>query len=114
MVKLIKDLVEEITKSTSIKDKVNDARIHAKESFGAVDYGKTERLVSQKAKAAGVKLTASEFARVVKIMQPNRQNDANRTLARGTSIAKIQAKKASEARVTAAVSGATKKKKKKK
>jgi hypothetical protein len=111
MVKLIKDLVEEITKSTSIKDKVNDARIHAKGSFGGVDYGKTERLVSQKAKAAGVKLTASEFARVVKIMQPNRQNDANRTLARGKAIEKIQTKKASKARVIAAVAGTKKKKK---
>jgi hypothetical protein len=111
MSKFIKDLVEELTKSTSIKDKVNDARIHAKESFGAVDYGKTERLVSQKAKAAGVKLTDSEFARVVKLMQLNRQNDANRTLARGKAIEKIQTKKASKARVIAAVAGTKKKKK---
>jgi hypothetical protein len=96
----------------SIKDKVNDARNHAKGGFGGVSYGKTEKLVKQNAKeSTGQKLKSSEVRKAAKIMQPRRQNDADRTLARGNFIEKRETKKASEARVIAAVGGATKKKK---
>jgi hypothetical protein len=95
----------------SMKDKVNDVRIYAKGSLGGVSSSKTKKLVKQNAKeSTGQKLSPSEVRKSVKIMQPRRQNDADRTLARGKFIEKRETKKASEARVIAAVGGATKKK----
>jgi hypothetical protein len=96
----------------SIKDKVKKAQKNAKGSLGGVSSSKTKKLVKQNAKEfTGQKLSPSEARKAVRIMQPRRQNDADRTLARGKFIEKRETKKASEKRVIAAVGGATKKKK---
>jgi predicted FMN-binding regulatory protein PaiB len=96
----------------SIKDKVTKAQKNAKGTLGGVDFRKTKKLVKQNAKeSTGQKLSVSELRRSAKIVQTRRQNDADRTLARGKFIEKRETKKASEARIIAAVGGVTKKKK---
>jgi hypothetical protein len=96
----------------SIKDKVKKVQKHAKGGLGGVSSRKTKKLVKQNAKEfTGQKLSLSEARKAVRIMQPRRQNDADRTLARGKFIEKRETKKAADARVIAAVGGVTKKKK---
>jgi len=97
----------------STEDKARHARNHATKGFGSVSYGKTKRLVQAESKAAtGQKLKPSEVRAAAKIVQVRRQNDANRTASRATFIEKRVKKQTSKARVTAAVGGTTKKKKK--
>ena len=93
----------------SIADKARRARNLAKESFGGVSVGKTTKIVKENAKASGMKLTPSEESRAAKIVQTRRQNDRDRTAARGTFIEKRTAKKAAADRLNAAVGGAAKK-----
>jgi hypothetical protein len=92
----------------SPKDKAARARNLATETFGSVSLSKTRKLVNQNAKAAGKKLSPSEETRAAKIMQPRRQNDRNRTAARGTFITgpnSPASKRAVRAKITAAVAG---------
>jgi hypothetical protein len=96
---------KEITMA-SIADKARKAKNLATETFGSVSLSKTKKLANQNAKAAGKKLTPSEENRAAKIMQTRRQNDRDRTAARGASIEKMQAKKATAKRMVAAVAGA--------
>jgi hypothetical protein len=90
----------------SIADKARKAKNLATETFGSVSLSKTKKLANQNAKAAGKKLTPSEENRAAKIMQTRRQNDRDRTAARGANIEKMQAKKATAKRMVAAVAGA--------
>jgi len=90
------------------QDKARKARNLANETFGGVSPSKTRKLVNQNAKAAGKKLSVAEETRAAKIMQPRRQNDRNRTAARGTFITgpnSPASKRAVRARITAAVAG---------
>lgn len=87
----------------SIADKARKAKNLATESFGGVSVGKTKKIVKENAKAAGKKLTPSEASRATKIVQARRQNDRDRTAARGAGIEKMQAKKATAKRMIAAV-----------
>jgi hypothetical protein len=89
----------------SIADKARKAKNLATETFGSVSLSKTKKIVKENAKAAGKKLTPSEENRAAKIVQTRRQNDRDRTAARGAGIEKMQAKKATANRMIAAVSG---------
>jgi hypothetical protein len=94
------------------QEKARKARNAANEQFGGVSTYKTRELVNQNAKAAGKKLTAKEETRAAKIMQSRRQNDRDRTATRAAFITgpnSPSSKRASAARVTAAVAGPKKK-----
>jgi hypothetical protein len=94
------------------QDKARKARNLANEAFGGVSGFKTRKLVTQNAKAAGKKLTPAEETRAAKIMQPRRQNDRDRTAARGTFITgpnSPASKRAVAAKISAAVGGLTRK-----
>lgn len=96
----------------SMKDKAAKARNLATETFGGVSGYKTRKLVNQNAKAAGKKLSPSEETRAAKIMQPRRQNDRDRTAARATFITgpnSPASKRATAAKISAGVSGPTRK-----
>jgi hypothetical protein len=100
----------------SLQDKARKARNLAKESFGGVSVSKTKKIVKENAKAAGKKLTPAEESRAAKVVQSRRQNDRDRTATRAAFIAgpkSPRAKRATAANVTAAVTGAAAKKKKK-
>ena len=87
----------------SIADKARKAKNLATESFGGVSVSKTKKIVKENAKAAGKKLTPSETSRATKIVQARRQNDRDRTAARGAGIEKMQAKKTTAKRMNAAL-----------
>jgi hypothetical protein len=90
----------------STEDKARKARKLANETFGGVSYSATRKLANQNAKAAtGKDLKPSEERRAADIMQPRRQNDRDRTAARGSFIERRTAKKAAEKRMNAAVGG---------
>jgi hypothetical protein len=94
------------------QEKARKARNLATEQFGGVDTYKTRELVNKNAKAAGKKLTGKEETRAAKIMQTRRQNDRDRTAARGAFVTgpnSPASKRASAARVTAAVAGPARK-----
>ena len=97
----------------ALQDKARKARSLAKESFGGVSYSKTKNLVNQNAKAAGKTLTYAEEKRAAKIVQTRRQNDRDRTMARGEFLAgpnSPQAKRKVKENIMAGVSGSAKKK----
>jgi len=97
----------------ALQDKARKARSLAKEQFGGVSYFKTKDLVNQNAKAAGKTLTYAEEKRAAKIVQTRRQNDRDRTMARGGFLAgpnSPQAKRKVRENISAAVSGGKAKK----
>jgi len=90
----------------SVADKARKARKLANETFGGVSYSATRKIANKNAKAAtGKDLKPSEERRAADIMQPRRQNDRDRTAARGSFIERRTAKKAAETRMNAAVGG---------
>ena len=97
----------------ALQDKARKARNLAKESFGGVSYSATKKIATNNAKAAGKKITSAEETRAAKIMQTRRQNDRDRTMARGEFIAgpkSPRAKRETKANISAAVSGGAAKK----
>ena len=97
----------------ALEDKARKARRLAKESFGGVSYSDTKKIAIKNAKTAGKKLTPVEETRAAKIIQTRRQNDRDRTMARGEFIAgpkSPRAKRETKANISAAVSGGVAKK----
>jgi hypothetical protein len=93
----------------ALNDKINKAKSKADDA--KYYYRDNQRLANKISKTAtGQDLTMAEETRAGKIIQSRRMIDTGKTVARGVGIQKMQEKKASKTRLTAAISGGVKKK----